>query len=174
MSVYPITSKTISYNHQGGTKSYHLHLIQAANGNCVVINRWGKTGSVGEMKIATFDSPIKAQRAFDKKETEKGRNGYRQVGPARETSAKDASELVKAVGNVYFNKIGASAVRHLDPDFDTTGMRENDDPRWDEEGRAIDSARRAQIDNELQEEMKRAEAQKVASAYASNDLYGRF
>lgn len=173
MSVYPITSKTISYDHQGGTKSYHLHLIQAANGNCVVINRWGKTGAIGEMKIEMFDSPVKAQRAFDKKETEKTRKGYRQNGPAREATAKDASEIVKAVGNVYFNKMGATAVQHLDPAFDTSGMREVDSPQWDEDGNKLDSSRKVDP-AAVRAAQLAAEKEAAEKAYSENDLYGRF
>lgn len=173
MSVYPITSRTITLNHQGGTKSYHLHLIQAASGNCVVINRWGKTGALGEMKIETFDSPIKAQRAFDRKETEKTRKGYRQDTPARETTAKDSSELVKAVGNVYFNKMGAAAVQHLDPGFDTTGMRQLDGPNWDEDGNKLDSARKVDPAT-IRAAQIAAEKEAAEKAYHANDLYGRF
>jgi predicted DNA-binding WGR domain protein len=174
MSVYPIKTRSISLDHQGGTKSYHLHMIEAANGHCVVINRWGKTGAFGEVDIKTFDSPVKANRAFDKKENEKTRKGYSQVGSTRETTAADASELVKAVGMAVFNKMGAAAVKHLDPTFDTTGMREADPPQYDEEtGRKLDTARRANLD-ELMRQQKAAEEAAVLEAYAANDLYGRF
>lgn len=173
MSVYPITSKIVSLDHQGGTKSYHLHLIQAANGNCVVINRWGKTGSFGEMKVETFDSPVKAQRAFDKKETEKTRKGYRQTSSARETTAKDSSELVKAVGVTFFNKMGVAAVSHLDPGFDTSGMRQLDGPNWDEDGNKLDPTRK--VDPAvIREAQLKAQQEAIEQAYQSNDLYGRF
>lgn len=174
MSIYPIKSRSISLDHRGGTKSYHLMIIEAANGKCVVINRWGKTGSFGEMKVETFDSPVAAQKAFDKKEREKGRNGYSQTGSTRDTEAADASELVKAIGMATFNKMGAAAVKHLDPNFDTTGMREADPPQYDEEtGRKLDTARRANLD-EMMRQQKAAEEAAVLEAYAANDLYGRF
>jgi predicted DNA-binding WGR domain protein len=174
MLVYPIKSRTISLDHQAGTKSYHLHLIEAANGHCVVINRWGKTGAFGEMKVETYDSPIAARKAIDKKENEKTRKGYRQVGAARETSAEDVSELVKAIGMAPFNKMGATAVEWLDPDFDTSGMREADGPQYDEEtGRKLDTARKANIE-EARAEARRREVETAQQAYAENELYGRF
>ena len=174
MSVYPIKTRSISLDHQGGTKSYHLHMIEAANGHCVVINRWGKTGAFGEVKVETFDSPVKANRAFDKKENEKTRKGYSQVGSTRETTAASADELVKAIGMAVFNKMGAAAVKPLDPSFDATGMREADPPQYDEEtGRKLDTARRANLD-EMMRQQKAAEEEAVKNAYAANDLYGRF
>nr|AJW30269.1 hypothetical protein pLM21S1_p151 [Sinorhizobium sp. LM21] len=174
MSIYPIKSRTITLDHRGGTKSYHLVLIEAANGNCVVINRWGKTGAFGEMKVETFDSPIKAQKAWDKKEREKTGKGYAQKGGTRERSVAETSELPKIVDAMTFNKMGASAVKHLDPFFDTSGMREADDPQYDEEtGAKLDTARKADLSDAI--EAKRiADAEKAARAYDDNDLYGRF
>ena len=173
MSVYPITSKTVSLDHQGGTKSYHLHLIQNGDGKCVVINRWGKTGAIGEMKFEMFDSPVAAERAFARKETEKTRKGYRQTNATREATANSQTELVKAIGTVYFNKMGASMVKHLDPSFDTTGMREMDGPDWDEDGNKVDSSRK--VDPAvIRAAQIAAEKEAAEKAYSANDLYGRF
>jgi predicted DNA-binding WGR domain protein len=174
MSVYPIKMRTISLDHRGGTKSYHLMMIEAANGNCVVVNRWGKTGVFGEMKVETFDSPVKAQKAWDKKEREKTGKGYSQTGSTREAIASEQSELSRTIGLSTFNKMGASAVKHLDPSFDTTGMREADPAQYDEEtGAKIDTSRKADLSNLIQEQKQR-EAENAARAYAENDLYGRF
>lgn len=174
MSVYPIKVHTISLDHRGGTKSYHLHMIQAANGNCVFIKRWGKTGVFGECKIETFDSPIKAQKAWDSKERAELNKGYSQTGPVVEKVARDQSELVAAIGRNTFNKLGPAAVKHLDPSFDTTGMREAEDPQYDEEtGRKIDTSRKMDL-AELMAEQKRQEEAERQRTYESNDLYGRF
>ncbi|WP_168342099.1 WGR domain-containing protein [Rhizobium leguminosarum] len=174
MSVYPIKVHSISLDHRGGTKSYHLMMIRAANGNTVVVYRWGKTGVFGEVKIETYDGPIKAQKGWDKKEREKTNNGYSQTGPAVEKTANDASELMAAIGRNMFAKLGASNVKHLDPSFDTNGMREADDPQYDEEtGKKLDTARRMDL-AALLEEQKLKEAAEIAAAYEVNDLYGRF
>jgi predicted DNA-binding WGR domain protein len=174
MSVYPIKVHSISLDHRGGTKSYHLMMIEAANGNSVVVYRWGKTGVFGEIKIETFDSPIKARKGWEKKEREKTSNGYSQTGPAVEKVAADASELMAAIGRNMFAKLGASNVKHLDPSFDTSGMREADDPQYDEEtGKKLDTARKMDL-AALLEEQKRKEEAEIARAYEVNDLYGRF
>ncbi|QNH71691.1 hypothetical protein V1VFAS_096 [Rhizobium phage V1VFA-S] len=174
MSVYPIKVHSISLDHRGGTKSYHLMMIQAANGNSVVVYRWGKTGVFGETKIETYDSPVKAQKGWDKKEREKTNNGYSQTGPVVEKTANDASELMAAIGRNMFAKLGASNVKHLDPSFDTSGMREADDPQYDEEtGRKLDTARKMDL-AALLEEQKRKEEAEIAANYEVNELYGRF
>ena len=174
MSIYPIKSRSVSLDHRGGTKSYHLVLIEAANGHCVVVNRWGKTGQFGEMKIEQFDSPVKAQKAWDKKEREKTGKGYSQTGSTRERVANELVELPRVVDAMTFNKMGASNVKWLDPAFDTTGMREADDPQYDEEtGRKLDTARKADL-SDLIAEQQRREAEAAAVAYNNNDLYGRF
>lgn len=171
---YPIKSRALSLDHRGGTKSYHLMLIQANNGKCVVINRWGKTGAFGEMKVKTFDSVPAAEKAFSKKEREKTGKGYSQTGASRETTAADGSELPRSIGLAVFNKMGAAAVKHLDPGFDTSGMREADNPQYDEEtGRKIDTARKADL-AELMAAQKAAEEETAKQAYADNPIFGRF
>jgi predicted DNA-binding WGR domain protein len=171
---YPIKTRSISLDHRGGTKSYHLMIIEAANGNAVFISRWGKTGQFGEMKVEEYDSPAKAMKAWEKKEREKTRNGYGQAGPAREGRADTSDEFPKAVSLSIFNKMGASAVKHLDPGFDTAGMREADPAQYDEEtGRKIDTARKADISEALAAE-KAASEKAAAEAYADNPIFGRF
>lgn len=174
MSVYPIKTRSISMDHRGGTKSYHLMIVEAANGHSVFISRWGKTGAFGEVKVETFDSPKKAQQAWDRKEREKVKNGYGQTAPARESRADKQDELIKAIGLTIFNKMGAKAVLHLDPTFDTTGMREADPPQYDEEtGRKLDTARKADLE-EAMKQQRLMEAAAAEEAYRNNPIYGRF
>lgn len=173
--VYPINVRSISLDHQGGTKSYHLYLIQNADGKAVVINRWGKTGQLGELKAETYDNVPNAERAFEKKESEKSRKGYRHVGVPKNASAANPGELARQIGIPIFNKMGAKAVNHLDPGYDTSKMRDAEPNRLNEDGRLTgdDAPRKADLSEDLAE-MRKQEAAESAAAYADNDLYGRF
>ncbi|MGV1754804.1 WGR domain-containing protein [Agrobacterium sp. CG674] len=172
---YPIKVYSQSYDHANGTKSYHLMMIEASNGHCVFINRWGKKGTFGEMQVQTFATPKAAWKAYEKKETAKTRSGYAPLGSQRTNEATDAKTLGAAIGMVVLNKMGASNIKHLDPDYNTAGMREVDPPRTDEEtGKLVgDTSRKADIAAQL--EAEREERRKEAAmAYDDNEEFGIF
>lgn len=173
--VYPIAVRSMSMDHQSGTKQYHLMLIQNAGGKCVVINRWGKTGAFGEIKADCYGTVQQAEREFEKKERAKTRNGYSPTGPSKSVEAPNAGELSRTIGIAAFNKMGANAVSHLDPGYDTSKMRDADPNRLDENGRLTgeDKPRAADLSAEL-EEMKRKDAEEAATAYANHENFGRF
>lgn len=172
MSTYPIKVHSQTFDHRGGTKSYHLMLIETADGRSVFINRWGKKGQFGELQVKEFDDKIKAWKEYERKERDKTKNGYAPEGPARDADAATSGNLVKAIGLAVFNKMGAKAVRFIDPDFDTTGMREAEPNRLDEDGRLTgdDKPRKADIANQLKADREK----EMAEAYANNPLFGAF
>lgn len=173
MSVYPIKVSSISLDHKNGTKSYHLMVVETADGTALFINRWGKTGQFGELQVKTC-TKAEAWKAFEAKEREKTRGGYGAKGAMRVQEAVTGTDLPKAMTLAVFNKVGAKAINFIDPGFNTSGMRELDDPRTDEDGRVVnDTTRKADIAAQL-EAQRLEEAAAAAQSYASNPNYGRF
>lgn len=172
MSAYPMIVRSVSMDHRGGTKSYHLMLAAAANGNAIFVSRWGKKGAIGEMKVETFTSLAAAEKAWDKKERAKASNGYSQAGRLREEVAQNVAELRSKMGLPVWTKVGKN-VSHLDPTIDVSGMRETDDPGYDEDGRKLDNSRKADLSAQIeaQKAAERAESEKILAAHPN---FGRF
>lgn len=172
---YPIKVTQQSYDHRGGTKSYHFTLIEAADGKSVVIFRYGKKGQFGQVLTETYETAKAAWKAYEKKEGEKIKGGYQPVSHQVTKTATDPTQIVGTVGMALFNKIGAKAVNHIDAGFDTSKMRQEADPATlDEEGRKVgDTSRRADV-RDLLEQQKREEAEQAARAYDDNDEFGIF
>jgi len=172
VSTYPIKVHSQSFDHRGGTKSYHLMLIETADNRAVFINRWGKKGQFGELQVKEFADVGAAWKEYERKERDKTRNGYAPEGPPRDTVANVSSELAKTIGLAVFNKMGAKAVKHLDPSFDTTGMREAEPNRLDEDGRltGADKPRTADVSEQLKADRER----ELKEAYENNPLFGAF
>lgn len=185
MSVYPINRVMVSLDHKGGTKSYHLMLLSAASGASVVIFRWGKTGQFGEMQVHCFKTLSEAEKEFEKKLRSKQSGGYFVTSDIKEKSALNDQQLRQIVGLPIFAKMGAAAIKHLDPGFDTSGMREADPPRFSEDGENLESERRAKEAADLRvkhkEEMERLEQERRdreeaerRAVYGANPIFGAF
>jgi len=172
MSTYPITVLSQHFNHQGGTKSYHVSLISTNDGRYVVVNRWGRTGELGQLKAEIHQTKSQAETAFNTKVKEKTRGGYR-FNNELVKDAANAQELVKIIGLGVFNKMGAAAISHLDPAIDTSRMRQADPPTVDENGNKIDTARRVDISKAV-EEQRRADQAAAEAALKSNPIFGMF
>lgn len=174
---YPITVTQQSFDHVGGTKSYHFTLIEAANGHSVVVFRYGKKGVFGQIVVQTFETAKAAWKAYEKKEAEKSgsRGGYRPIGVQVTREIADSSEFASKVGLALFNKIGGKAVNHLDPGFDTSKMRQEVDPvTLDENGtKTGDTSRKADI-SDLLAQQKAEEERRAATAYEDNENFGIF
>jgi len=124
MSVFPITIIRESLRHRQGTKAYHLLRIMTASGPALTINRWGKTEAWGEIQIVRHDSMAQATTAYNQEKREKEGRGYSVYMMARSDNADDFEEFKKVLGPQYFSQLGVDNLRHLSPDFDTTGVRE--------------------------------------------------
>lgn len=177
MSVYPITIRFISMEHKGGTKSYNLAHIVAADSRSVVVNRWGKTGTFGDIKASHFrkEEYGKADKALTAKYREKLGNGYAETND-RFVSASDETELRRALGRMLFIKLGASTIKWLDPNIDVSGLKDAEHPSYDEDGYKVDNARRVdprELERQL-EAQKRAETEAAAAEMKSLPTYGMF
>jgi predicted DNA-binding WGR domain protein len=172
---YPIKVTQQSYDHKGGTKSYHFTMIEAADGRCVVVFRYGKKGQFGQLITATFETAKAAWKHYEAKENEKQKGGYTPIGTQSTKVAGNPTELPTTVGIALFNKIGGKAVNHIDTGYDTSKMRQEVDvPTLDEEGRKVgDTSRKADI-KDLLAQQKAAEEELAARAYDDNEEYGIF
>lgn len=172
---YPMKVTQQSYDHKGGTKSYHFTLIEAADGRAVVVFRYGKKGQFGQVLTETYETAKAAWKAYEKKENEKIKGGYAPIGSQTTKVANNSSTFAATVGIALFNKMGGRAVNHLDVGYDTSRMRQEVDPATlDEDGRKVgDTSRKADI-REALERQKREEAEQAARAYDDNDEFGIF
>jgi predicted DNA-binding WGR domain protein len=157
------------------TKSYYLTLVTTSTGRTVLIRRWGKKGAFGELKAETYERPIQGEKAWDKLEREKTGKGYRQEGPMRVEEVKSAAELKSKMGLPVFAKMGKEAVSWLDPDLDTSGMRDAEPPRIGEDGRLTgeDKPRKVDLSAELAAQ-KAADAKAAEETLRKNPNFGRF
>lgn len=177
MSVYPISVHTVSMDHKGGTKSYHLVRLVTNDGKSVVVNRWGKKGVFGDIKVHHFRSGEErvGVNAFDKKYREKTSNGYETVRDD-EVYPKDETELRRALGRTLFIALGATTVSFIDPDIDVSGLRDAKRADYDEDGYKVDNALRVdprEIERQL-EAQKRAEAEAAAAEMKVLPTFGLF
>jgi predicted DNA-binding WGR domain protein len=175
-SFYPMRQEQVHFRHQGGTKGYYLTSITNAQGDGILIRRWGKLGRESSIKVEVFAAKQRDRvllGAFKERE----RKGYREEKPQAQTLTHSA-DLFNAIGRIYFPKIGKEAIEHLDPNYDTSGMKSTVDPDFDEDGnRVVKSARPAFTPEQLEEAKLQAEREAQAAkmaAYKSHPLFGRF
>lgn len=173
---YPITVTQQSLDHRAGTKSYHFTLISNADGKSVLVFRYGKKGQFGQIIVNTYETVEKAEKAWASKEREKSGStgGYTPISGRIVKTAVVSSDLVKTVGLSLFNKMGASAVRHIDPTFNTDGMRDVDPPTVGEDGRSTGDTSRKVNMTELKEQQRVEEEARAAQTYAENADFGIF
>jgi predicted DNA-binding WGR domain protein len=165
----------LSLDHKGGTKSYHIYVIETADNRSVFVNRWGKTGQFGELQTKQFPDAGAAWKEFTSKEQTKTRNGYYPKTGTKTSTCNNLNEFKAALGVSMFNKIGKEALEHIDPTIDTSSMRSAEPPKTaDGELRHVnDTTRKADVRDALAAQAK-AEAEAVAAAYADNPMFGRF
>ncbi|PZR92079.1 MAG: hypothetical protein DI537_14735 [Stutzerimonas stutzeri] len=175
MATYPIKVSSLSLDHKGGTKSYHIYVIENSDGRSVFVNRWGKSNTFGELQTKQFLDTAAAWKEFQGKEQTKVRNGYSPKSGMKVQTCDDLAQFKAALGIQLFNKIGKEALEHVDPAIDTTGMRSAEPPKTDdgELKHVRDTARKADISAALAAQREKEQAE-VEAAYADNPLYGRF
>lgn len=184
-SIYPMQKGVVTLEHKGGTKAYRIVILSNASDRAVVLFLWGKIGLLSNSQVHLCASLAEANKLADKKISEKMRGGYEVV--ERDSKKIEASEfLQRNVGMGNFAKLGATAIKHVDPNYDTGTMRAEPIPAsWGESGEDLDRQRHAQAARDLVAEKKareRAEAEERrlkeeaerAAAYKSNPLYGMF
>lgn len=180
MSTYPITVSTVNLKHRGGTKFYTFLLAQTADGKGLLIKRYGKVGTFGQIIEERYDTYKGAEKAFEKTFDEKtsGRKGYEVDGATRELTVSGPGDLLTVFGRMLWPKLSAATVKHLDPSYDTTGRREPDPPRFGEDGEYLGEPEPRTLSPEEVETAKQAaideEKAKRAAIYAENENFGRF
>jgi predicted DNA-binding WGR domain protein len=164
----------VSLTHRGGTKEYFLTLVCAPGGSSIVIRRWGAKGALGQLKVTKFVSQKDAEKDFEKElnARQSGSKGY-QVTDSKELQVASPEELARAIGRTVMPKIGAANMQHIDPTFDTTGMRDPEQTR-EEDGTPIDTRRRVQLTPEQEAEIIEQERMARLAPVKAHPDFGRF
>lgn len=181
MSNYPINVHQSHWRHKGGTKEYFLTMVYGQSAGGIVIRRYGKVGKAVNILVDERQDHISSW--FEKLEREREARGYYCVQD-KAVKVDNSTELVAAIGPLIFPKLSKSAVKLIDPDFDTHGLRdEAAEPAYDENGKWLGLTRQRrektfEISAEDLErarlEKEQAEAAARAAKYAAHPLYGRF
>lgn len=93
----------------GSDKYYRAFVYEWPKGQWVAVQCWGRDGTTGQSKVTIFDSVYDAEKAVNKKVTEKMRHGYESIGKG---------EAVLTIG-ITAETLGAefaAAVSERDPD----------------------------------------------------------
>lgn len=175
MSAFPMTVQKVYLEHQGGTKFYALTIIFTNEDKALFLRRWGRKGVFGDMIVEEHKSHKAGVAAYEKllREKTSGRKGYEVKNEGQDDVHDGVDELKRVVGLAQWAKLSASNLKHLDASIDTTGVREPDPPRFDENGDFLGDApaRKLEITEEMVEADKRA---RMESAYKSNPKFGMF
>ena len=173
-NAFPMTIKSLSMDHKGGTKSYHLLLISSdQTGASVLINRFGKTGAFGQTQEFSFEARDHAEREFFKKYEEKSKNGYRETISAKsdDVTAITETALINLIGPQMWAKIKTRVANTLYGD--ATAIPVSD--------RAIANAKRladqAELNRQIAEKIAADKAEKLRlerASYETNAAFGRF
>lgn len=175
MSVYPMEIAKVSLGHKGGTKDYFLTLIVNATGQAVVIRRWGKKGATGQVTVKKFDNGGLAETDFQKELTKRqsGSKGY-QIEDSKTLTVESQSQLPLMVGRTVFPQMGGSNVKHIDPGYDVTGMREPESNRDDDDNFVGNTPRHVSVDPAVVEKLEQEKRERELDSMRSNPKFGRF
>lgn len=177
MSAYPIGVKRLMLEHKGGTKFYEITMIDncVGRGNSLVVFRWGKVGTYGDIQVHQVSSLDGAEDLRRRKRYEKEGRGYRAMpSPASRREIFKREELAGVVGPLIFSRLGAENVNFIDPDFDTTGMKAAEKPKRGENFEDLTYEDMAARKREFEEEARRQEQSATESFYQNNPNYGAF
>ncbi|WP_456868363.1 WGR domain-containing protein [Galbibacter sp. BG1] len=164
-----------SLTHKGGTKEYFITLMANAQGKAIVIRRWGAKGAIGQVKVSKFDTVAAAERDYEKEidRRQSGSKGY-QITDQKIVNVDAPEKLSLIIGRTVFPKIGGSNVKHIDPNYDTGGMREPESNRDDDDNYVGDFQRRVKVDPDAVAAAEKAEREKELDVLRSNPKFGRF
>ena len=133
MSIYPITVKKQSgrADSVSGGKDYHLVLITLADKRALFITRFGKKGTWGSgFQVERYDTKFDAESAYTAKHRAKLCKAYDELIIDTKQVCADWAEFRKALGEQYWNKIGAGNLEWILPGADTKGVREEKTKEW--------------------------------------------
>jgi predicted DNA-binding WGR domain protein len=133
-SAYPIEvlKQSGRAESRSGGKDYHLVMIRADNGNCIVINRWGKKDAWGVgFKVERYGDGWAAKKAYEAKFAEKLNKEYDDHFVNKNVTCADEAAFKKALGP-YFFKMKPEDLTWLVPGIDTTGAKEQKNVEWEQ------------------------------------------
>lgn len=139
MTTYPIALRKKSMIHRQGTKEYHQVLITNGDGKALLIQRWGKRNTEGQMQVVAYNTTGAAVSEFDKKDRQKRSNGY-EHDSSRDTIVEcaDEFEFRKKLGHIYLHKLGPKNLEHIAPGADTSNVVDAEEPPvFDPNGRVV-------------------------------------
>lgn len=136
-----------SLRHRSGTKEYHLLSIENRDtGNSIIVTRWGKTSTWGQLKVER-GSRSQVEKIWNAKTHEKEKGGYEQTRN-KTVEVASASEIIKIVGPQYYKNVGADNLKFVDSSLDTNGVKDPVETNWIEKPDgtwAADSAPRKSV-----------------------------
>lgn len=152
---------------RGVDKDWHeVLIVNTTLGHTLHVTRWGAARSWGSMEIERFTRAY--DRADHKAAVDRVEARGFEIEAIMENTNLSLDDLRKLLNTTYWFKLGASNLKFLDPEIDTTGMREAEPPVEFEE---VDGKRRAKRPPprtfEIPEET-------VEEKVAQNELWGMF
>ncbi|WLR91029.1 WGR domain-containing protein [Shinella zoogloeoides] len=162
-------------SHKGGTKDYFLTLVVNAQGRAIVIRRWGAKGATGQVRVKKFASQLEAEVDYQKEldHRQSGSKGYR-ITDSKTLQIEKREAFPFVVGRTVFPKIGPANVQHLDPTYDTTGMREPESNRDDDDNFIGNATRHVTIDPDVVARAEAARKEAELAEMKQNPKFGRF
>lgn len=133
--IYPISiqRRTLSFEQGRSSKEYHIIYIETAGGRALVINRWGRKGSWGQMQVFAFSKLTEAASYAAEKEREKIGKGYSVSAVPPVQVCADEYDFRMRLGPQYIANLNPDNLRFLlGEDVDTTGVRERENPEFEQ------------------------------------------
>ncbi|MBO6511881.1 MAG: WGR domain-containing protein [Roseibium sp.] len=178
MSVYPVEIRKNRLRAQGrggGTKDYVVITLTSQEDHTLLIKRWGKTGSMGQMSCETHATYATATKEAGNLINSKTKRGYSLVDTTS-SKAADEAELKKVLGLGTWSKIDPAHLKFIDPDFDTTGCREhrNAEETVDKFGNKTWEVKQKADHDAIEQRRREAEMAKRERDMELNETWGMF
>ena len=150
MPTFPIVVRKKSMLHRQGTKEYHQVLVTNADDKALVIHRWGKARTEGQMKAIQFETGRGGFALFDEKDREKDAEPREfvfinyffsrltftnQVGDPsglKGVSLGPIGNPVGPMGRLYMTMACGGNLNHVCPELDTAGVKEPEVAEYEE------------------------------------------
>lgn len=128
--MFPINMHKRKLVHKGGMKEYHTVILLTDDDRALVIRRWCKVKSWGQMEVECFSDREVGSNAFFAKIEEKSKRGY-VVDPGISHEVLDLSDLKRILGAQYWAQLGPENAEWLIPGVDTTGIKAPPMATWE-------------------------------------------
>lgn len=124
-----VVFRRITAVHRGRTKTYQLTIITTDTGRGMLIKRWGKVGTFGQMSVEVGDARS-IRHQFDAKYREKFDGEYTVDLDDELTKVTSVDELKRVLTLPVWYKLGAANIAFLFPEEDTTDVRAPEEIKW--------------------------------------------